>query len=390
MGKLVNVMATVHAPQLFVRPPSEVPEQMDADIAAMRELGKDLNETKPDLAIIIGSDHLETFFLSSVPTFAVVAGETSHAHFANRDWRVPVHLPFAEQLLEKLVQRGFDMAYSQDAVLGHSFAAVYEWIIEDRKIPVVPVFVNTYLPPLPTPQRCAALGKAIADVVAERPEKVALIASGGLSHYPGTWKYPQPAYDFDYWAIAEMERGNFEPLLKLSSEQLDEVGNTEMLPWYFLFGAMSTMSGKTPGQLLTYQPTWHHGHAVMRFIPNKRTSEPTGAIPPAYQFKQGGFEFYKPPKSSSYQLNKVLYDLRHDQQMRLDFLKDPAAIAARYKLNPQESAALATMTDENIDSLRSLRPHPLVDAGAHPLGMLMSLITVQAEARRVRAEARVS
>jgi 2,3-dihydroxyphenylpropionate 1,2-dioxygenase len=383
MGKIVAAVATVHAPQLFVRPPSEIPEQMDADIAAMREIGKDIADAKPDLAIIIGSDHMETFFLSSVPTFAVVAGETSHAHFANQDWRIPVHLPFAESLLEKLMQRGFDMAYSQDAVLGHSFAAVYEWVIGGSKIPVVPLFVNTYLPPLPSPQRCMALGKAMAEIIAERPERVALIASGGLSHYPGTWKYPQPAYDFDYWAIALMERGQLDPLISLTSEQLDEVGNTEMLPWYFLFGAL----GNLPGELLTYQPTWHHGHAVMRFIPNRRQGPPPGEIPQAYKFTQGGFEFYKAPPSSSYSLNKVLYDLRHHQDLRLRFLKDPAAIAAEYKLKPEEGKALAMITDENIDVLRSLKPHPLVDAGAHPLGMLMCLVVVQAEARRVRAAA---
>jgi 2,3-dihydroxyphenylpropionate 1,2-dioxygenase len=385
MGKIVAAVATVHAPQLFVRPPTEIPEQLDADIAAMRQLGKDIEEAKPDLVIVIGSDHLETFFLSSVPTFAVVAGEYSHAHFANKNWDLPVHLPFADHLLEKLVHRGFDMAYSQDAVLGHSFAAVYEWIIEGRKIPVVPVFVNAYLPPLPSPQRCAALGKAIAEIVAERPERVAIVASGGLSHYPGTWKYPQPAYDFDYWAIAHMERGNFEPLLKLSSEQLDEVGNTEMLPWYFLFGVFEGMGGTFPGELITYQPTWHHGHAVMRFIPNKRQGPATSEIPPAYTFTQGGFEFYKAPKSSSYALNKVLFDLRHDQNLRFEFLKDTASVAAKYKLSPSEATALATITDENIDSLRSLKPHPLVDAGAHPLGMLMCLVVVQAEARRMRA-----
>ncbi len=383
MGKIVNAIATVHAPQLFVKPPTEVPEQLEADIAAMRLMGKDLDETKPDLAIVIGSDHLETFFLSSVPTFAVIAGEYSHAHFAAKHWKVPTALDFAEGLLARLVGQGFDMAYSQDALLGHSFAAVYEWVIEDRKIPVVPIFVNTYLPPLPTPQRCAALGKAIAEFVESRPEKVAIIASGGLSHYPGTWKYPQPAYDFDYWAIAEMERGNIEPLMKLTSEQLDEVGNTEMLPWYFLFGAL----GAAPGELITYQPTWHHGHAVMRFLPNKRTAPPTGEVPPAYKFKQGGFEFYKPPKTSAYQLNKVLYDMRLDQPLRQAFLKDPRAIAAQYGLNPADTEALIKITDENIDVLKSLKPHPLVDQGAHPLGMLMCLVTVQAEARRMRAEA---
>lgn len=383
MGQIVQAFATVHAPQLFVRPPTEVPEQLDADIAAMKLMGKDLDETKPDLVIVLGSDHLETFFLSSVPTFAVIAGEYSHAHFANKSYKMKVHLPFAEDMLDKLVRADFDMAYSQDALLGHSFAAVYEWVIAGRDIPVVPIFINTYLPPLPSPQRCYALGKAIANIVAGRPERVCIVASGGMSHYPGTWKYPQPAYDFDYWAIAEMERGNLEAMLKLTSEQLDEVGNTEMLPWYPMFGALPSVN--TPGELITYQPTWHHGHAVMRFLPNKRKAPPTGEVPPPYQFRQGGFEFYKHPHPKSYNLNKVLYELRLSKDLRRRFFEDPQKVAREYELNEQEAKALETVLDENIDSLRSLRPHPLVEAGAHPLGMLMSLVVVQAEMRRLRA-----
>src|SRR5947207_8451710 len=141
MGQIVGAFATVHAPQIFVRPPSEVPEQLDADIAAMRLIGKELDELKPDAVVIIGSDHLETFFLSSVPTFAVIAGEYTRAHFANKDYRVKTHLPLAEDILNKLVADEFDMSYSQDALLGHSFAAVFEWIIEGRDVPVVPIFI---------------------------------------------------------------------------------------------------------------------------------------------------------------------------------------------------------------------------------------------------------
>jgi 2,3-dihydroxyphenylpropionate 1,2-dioxygenase len=381
MGQIVGAYATVHAPQLFVRPPTEVPEQMDADVAAMKQIGKDLDELKPDAVIIIGSDHLETFFLSSVPTFAVIAGETSKAHFANKSYNMRMHLPLAEDILDKLVAAEFDMAYSQDALLGHSFAAVYEWIIADRDIPVVPIFLNTYLPPLPTPQRCEKLGREIARIVAGRPERVVIIASGGMSHYPGTWKYPQPAYDFDYWAIAQLERGNIGELLKLSAEQLDEVGNTEMLPWYPLFGAL----GNQPAELLTYQPTWHHGHAVMRFLPDKRKGPPTGEIPPAYVFKQGGFEFYKHPHPSAYNLNRILYELRLSSDLRRRFFKSPTKVAKEFGCNDKEAELMRTVLDENIDALRSLKPHPLVDAGAHALGMLMSLVVVQAEMRRLRA-----
>jgi len=385
MGEIVAAMATVHAPQLFTRPPTEDPAQLDADIAAMQELGKTLDETRPDALIVLGSDHLETFFLSSVPTFAIVAGEQSHAAFAGREYNLPIHQGLAEGLLERLIQADFDMSYSQDAVLGHSFAAVYEWVLGGRAIPVVPVFINVYLPPLPSARRCAALGKAIAGIVASRPERVAIVASGGMSHYPGTWKYPQPAFDFDHWAIGKMEQGNHEALLDLTVQQLDEVGNTEMLPWMVLFGAI----GNQPGELLTYQPTWHHGHAVMRFFPRK--GEPPIATPdlpkPAeYHFhNSGGYEFYKHPAPSSYKLNKLLYELRHKQNLRLRLLEDTQAVAREYGLTAGEAAALETIKDENIDMLKSLKPHPLVDAGAHPLGTLMCLVVVQAEARRLRA-----
>jgi len=95
MGQIVFAAATVHAPQLFVYPPTEDTKQLDADIAAMRHLGTLLDETKPDLAIVIGSDHLETFFLHAVPTFAIVGGLHSKAAFARRTYSLPIH-PFAE------------------------------------------------------------------------------------------------------------------------------------------------------------------------------------------------------------------------------------------------------------------------------------------------------
>ncbi|HEY2017659.1 MAG TPA: hypothetical protein VGH38_29335 [Bryobacteraceae bacterium] len=382
MGQIVAAGATVHAPQFFTYPPSEDLRQLDAGIAAMRLLGRQmLDETRPDALIVIGSDHLETFFLSAVPTFALIAGERIQAAFAGRTYDLPCH-PMAEGLLEHLVSAGFDMVYSQDAVLGHAFAAPFEWVLEKREIPVVPIFVNSYLPPLPTARRCAALGKAIADYIGTRTERVAIVASGGLSHYPGTWKYPEPAYEFDRWAIAQMERGSTEAILSLTNRQLDEVGNTEILSWATLFGAI----GAQPGELLSYQPTWHHGQAVMRFLPAPQGAASTDAIPP-YRFADQVNEFYGHPAASSYNLNKLLYDLRHDADLRHRMIASPAAVAEERRLSPREAAVIDTLLDEDIDLLRNRKTHPIVEAGAHPLGLLMSLVVVQAEMRRMRKQA---
>ena len=211
-----------------------------------------------------------------------------------------------------------------------------------------------------------------------------VIASGGMSHYPGAWKYPQPDFDFDWWAIAHMERGNHDALLSLTNAELDEVGNTEMLPWMILFGTV----GNAHGELITYQPTWHRGHAVMRFLPDYKKPPTTPEPAPTWTFgKHAGYEFYKHPDPRDYPLNKVLFDLRFSGDLRRKLFANTPAVAAEYGLNERQAAALETVKDESIDAVRSLKPHPLVDAGAHPLGMWMSLIVVQAEQRRMRAQA---
>ncbi len=124
-----------------------------------------------------------------------------------------------------------------------------------------------------------------------------------MHHFPGTWKYAKPDYDFDYWAIAQMEKAkaNYEPLLNMTNEQFDQVGNTELLPWMVLFGA----NGNQPAELITYQPTWHHGHAQACKLPAGQTHrqdvEGRCAGPATYTFKDaGGYEFYKHPSPSAF------------------------------------------------------------------------------------------
>ena len=377
MGKIVAAMATMHAPQLFTRPPEEDLRQLDAGIAAMRKLGRLLDESRPDVVVIFASDHMETFFLQSVPTFCIVAGDRARASFAGRDWSLPVHQPFAEALLDGLVRRGFDMAYSQDATLGHSFAAPFEWVIEGRAIPVVPFFINTYLPPLPTAQRCAALGEAIAEIVSLRPERVALLASGGMSHYPGTWKYYQPAFDFDHWCIGELENGHSESFLRLSPQQLDEVGNTEMLPWAPVLGAV----GKQHMEALSYQETPHHGHAVAIFHPGEK---PNAKPPQAFRFHDHPYHFYDHPSVAAYKLNKLLYESRYKPNLRLRMFENIDAVAAEYGLGPEDAAALReTFRFRHIASGKpALDAEPLVTRGAHPVGALMAVHVLQQEQRR--------
>ena len=373
MGEIVAAVGTCHTPYMFTRPPDENPQQLDAAGAAMRELGTILDETKPDAILFFGSDHVETFSVTCVPTFAIIAGNRAIARFAGREHNLAVHREMAEDILNKLVvDHNFDMAYSEDAELGHAFSIPFEYVIGGRNIPVIPFFANVYMPPLPTPRRCAALGKAVAEIIKGRRERVAIIASGGMSHYPGTRKYLNPEFDFDRWLVSQFEAGNIDALLDMTGTQLDEVGNTEMLNWATMFGAI----GAQEGELIDYIPTWHHGLCMMRFLPHRaRTTSATKVLAEygGFKFLNQGFQFYKHPPAEAYGLNRLLFEVRHNADLRNRIINNLDAVAEEYELRGAQREAAEELIKVGKGGLVSEHVGPLAEAGAHPLQALMSL-----------------
>src|SRR5438093_1041727 len=62
-------------------------------------------------------------------------------------------------------------------------------------LPVVPIITNVFTPPLPTADRCYELGQMIRRVALARPERVAVLATGALSHWPPFWMPDSPDDD---------------------------------------------------------------------------------------------------------------------------------------------------------------------------------------------------
>ena len=151
-----------------------------------------------------------------------------------------------------------------------------------------------------------------------------------------------------------------------------------MLPWAPVLGAL----GPQHMELLSYQETSHHGHAVARFHPGLPKEQ--GAKLP-YHFENHPFCFYEHPTVNSYNLNKLLYESRFKAQVRLKLLADPRAVAHDYHLGQEETAVLVEMS--RLPYRNSKQPakdaEPLVKIGAHALGALMAVHVLQAEQRRL-------
>jgi len=77
--------------------------------------------------------------------------------------------------------------------------------------------LDEYSPPRPSAGRGAQLGEAIREVLDERPERVAIYASGGLSHFPGEYNVGWIDRPLDRWILERLERNDVEALKHLFS-----------------------------------------------------------------------------------------------------------------------------------------------------------------------------
>jgi 3-O-methylgallate 3,4-dioxygenase len=95
----------------------------------------------------------------------------------------------AGHIVTGLTDDGFDVATMKSLPkpeTPHAFGFVYRRIMRDAPCPTVPLLINTFYPPnTPRVSRCEAFGQAVLRAVQswDSELRVALIASGGLTHF---------------------------------------------------------------------------------------------------------------------------------------------------------------------------------------------------------------
>lgn len=264
-----------------------VERQLTAEVMAERHaacqraiatLGETIERVAPDVAIVIGDDQKESFLDDNMPAFAVYYGDTieNHPISPERQAKRPPGEAIADwghhppesatyegvpqlglHLLQSLISDEFDAAYSKrlpagrhgDHGISHAFGFVYRRLMHDEVIPNVPVYINTFYPPSqPTLKRCYAFGKALGRAIAswEEDKTVAVIASGGLTHFV-------VEEDVDHEFLDALLSEDEEKICGLALE-LYNGGTSEARNWIATAGAVAG-TGLHP-QLIDYVPCY--------------------------------------------------------------------------------------------------------------------------------------
>jgi protocatechuate 4,5-dioxygenase, beta chain len=241
MAELCAVLATTHHP-FYLKATTMPPEQQipqapewKRKIEAYRET---LTRAKPDILVMIGADHFHQFFLDNYPQFLIGKSARYDATFYNeiREFDLPTyvlegHEELSGFMLQGLMDRNFDMAVSHELKIDHSIICPIITTRPQADLPVVPIYTNIFVPPLPSPKRFWDLGCAIREVIEAFPsdKRIAAIGSGHLSLElggPRQFRETGPDPEFDRQAIEWISTGNIEAILEnVTHESMAKSGN---------------------------------------------------------------------------------------------------------------------------------------------------------------------
>ncbi|MGH7353959.1 MAG: hypothetical protein ACRELS_05190 [Candidatus Rokuibacteriota bacterium] len=273
MAELVGAMAMTHSPGLTGWFDTAPQEHQQLALSATAEMRRRLLAARPDVLVMFSNDHLLNWPINNVPEYTVGIGET---HVGPADWfdewlgmeqyRVPGHPDLARFIVNEGARRRLMLAYLRTMQFDDGISVPMHYLNPDARFSLVPVTMNCTVPPIPTPERAYAVGAVLREVIRAYPgpERVAVVATGGLSHEPGGPRYFWVDEEFDRWFLDLLKHGDHARLLgECTLERMEAAGSggtAELLAWILVL-AMT----RGPADVLAYMPAvaWRSGTGMV-------------------------------------------------------------------------------------------------------------------------------
>lgn len=282
MARLSAVLATTHHPFFHkiteLTPPEEQPPfaaEWKRKVLAYRET---LTAAKPDVLVMVGSDHFHQFFADNYPTFLIGKQARYDATFYNevREFSMPTyelegHEELSGFMFQGLLDRGFDFSISHELKIDHSIICPIITTRPQADLPVVPVYTNIFAPPLPSAKRFYDLGRAIRSIIDEWPSDltVAAVGSGHLSLElggPRMFGEHGPDPEWDLQAIRWLAEGDVDAILEdVTWESMTAAGNAT--PGFLDLVLMLGIAGPTRAAYVDDLDLFHTREMYMTWYP---------------------------------------------------------------------------------------------------------------------------
>jgi len=242
---LVFAGAANHAPGITSRREAATEAQQKAFFGAYAELRRRLEAARLDALVVVSAEHYTNFFLDNMPAFCMGLAERYPGPVEDeRFLRIPkASVPGAARLaraLAEAVRQEADLSHSEELALDHGVMIPLHLLTPAMDLPVVPLIQNCLAAPRPGLERCHALGRALGRAIAARPERIGLLAAGGLSHWPAAPRSGEINESWDREFLRAFMESDRAALTRYSDEEIlrdGGPGGHEIRAWVTLAGA---------------------------------------------------------------------------------------------------------------------------------------------------------
>lgn len=163
----------------------------DALYAHLDHQRLEIEQSGAEVLVVIAAEHFANFFMNNMPAYCIGMAESYTGPIENPEWlkidrqEIPGAPGLGRRLTEAVMQ-SVDVAYSEEWQFDHGVMVPLHFLTPRYDLPVIPININCQGPPLTPLHRTWEFGKALRRACNAMPEKIALVGTGGVSHWPAT------------------------------------------------------------------------------------------------------------------------------------------------------------------------------------------------------------
>jgi gallate dioxygenase len=354
MATIIGGIAASHTPTIgFAVDRDKRADPVWAPVfAAFDPVRQWLEQQRPDLLVFIYNDHVTSFFFDHYSAFTLGVGErweVADEGGGARDLPAIHGDPaFAAHIGRSLMAEEFDMSFFQQRALDHGcFSPLSMLCGHENGWPVrmMPLQVGVLQFPIPTARRCWKLGQALRRAIESCPQplRVAIVATGGLSHQVHGERagFNNTAWDQRFLDLFEQDPERLAGMTHAEYAELGGVEGAEVIMWLVMRGAL-------PAQVRCLHRSYYLPSmtGIATAIYEGQPGEPSaaelarqhaqaGAQLAGIDRLEGSYPFTIERGVQAYRLNHFLHALV-DPQARAAFLADPEREFERAGLSDAE------------------------------------------------------
>jgi gallate dioxygenase len=356
MAKIIGAVAASHTPTIgFAYDRNKQNDPVWKPIfEAFKPVQQWLADNKPDALFVIFNDHVTSFFFDHYSAFALGIGESYAVADEGGGARdlppVKGHAALSHHIGASLVADEFDMSFFQGKPLDHGCFSPLSMMCPHEPqwpTPIVPLQVGVLQFPIPSAARCYKLGQSLRKAIESYPEdlKVALVATGGLSHQVHGERagFNNTAWDEQFLDMIEKDPVALTRMTLADYARLGGMEGAEVIMWLVMRGALSANIKCLHRSY--YLPSMT---GIATAVYENEAIEPAADLQSDYrrhvghqlagaEALTGTYPFTLARSVKGFRLNKFLHDLIEPDK-RAQFLADAEAAFEAVGLSDEERA----------------------------------------------------